>query len=188
MQSLIEDMQTDTNHPGKTVLVVSNNDDAEGLTFAKKKKIDTFSYPTTDKKNIRAFEVGSLNILLEKKVDLICLAGFMQILSSFFIKGFKKKIINIHPSILPSFKGLYTHERVLKSGSLIHGATVHQVTEKVDVGPILGQVVVAIPSQATAKSLSELLLPYEHLLYKKVLREQLTKENKVLITEGRYSA
>jgi phosphoribosylglycinamide formyltransferase-1 len=150
-----------------------------------KKKIDTFTYPATDKKNIRAFEEESLNILFKKKVDLICLAGFMQILSSFFIKGFKKKIINIHPSILPSFKGLNTHERVLKSGSLIHGATVHQVTEKVDVGPILGQAVIAIPSKADPKSLSELLLPYEHLLYKKVLRETLAKENKVLITESR---
>ena len=95
-----------------------------------------------------------------------------------------KPILNIHPSLLPSFKGLNTHQRVLKAGCLIHGATVHQITNKVDEGPILGQTIIKITKNSTAKKIEEDLLPQEHLLYKSVLREFL-KENgkKVLLTD-----
>ena len=106
----------------------------------------------------------------------------MKILSEKFIKSFSKPILNIHPSLLPSFKGLNTHQRALKAGCLIHGATVHQVTNKVDDGPILGQTLIDITTNSTVKQLEEKLLPYEHLLYKKVLREFLKESGKKILT------
>ena len=106
----------------------------------------------------------------------------MKILSEKFIKSFSKPILNIHPSLLPSFKGLNTHQRVLKAGCLIHGATVHQITNKVDEGPILGQTLIDITKNNTAKQVEEKLLPYEHLLYKEVLREFLKESGKKILT------
>ena len=106
----------------------------------------------------------------------------MKILSEKFIKSFSKPILNIHPSLLPAFKGLNTHQRALKAGCLIHGATVHQITNKVDEGPILGQTLIDITKKSTAKQLEEKLLPLEHLLYKKVLREFLKESGKKILT------
>ena len=128
------------------------------------------------------FKNSGFAVLKEKKIDIICLAGFMKILSEKFIKSFSKPILNIHPSLLPSFKGLNTHQRALKAGCLIHGATVHQITNKVDEGPILGQTLIDITKNSTAKQLEEKLLPLEHLLYKKVLREFLNKSGKKILT------
>ena len=106
----------------------------------------------------------------------------MKILSDNFIKSFSKPILNIHPSLLPSFRGLNTHQRVLEAGCLIHGATVHQITNKVDEGPILGQTLIRITENSTAKQLEEELLPKENLLYKKVLREFLKENGKKILT------
>ena len=184
MRALINDMQ-DTEHPGTPELAISNNINADGLVFCKDRGVETFVFQTEKKYQKKQFELETLCILLEKKIDLICLAGFMYILPKSFIKSFNKKILNIHPSILPAFKGLNTHERVLNIGSLIHGATVHGVTEKVDEGPIFGQAIISVPENIDAKGLASILLPYEHLLYKKVLREQLkAKGKKILIMPG----
>ena len=95
----------------------------------------------------------------------------MKILSENFIKSFSKPILNIHPSLLPLFRGLNTYQRALNAGCLIHGATVHQITKELDNGPILGQVIIKIDENATAKKMEDDLLPKEHLLYKTVLRE-----------------
>ena len=123
--------------------------------------------------------------LRKKNIDIICLAGFMKILSENFIKSFSKPILNIHPSLLPSFRGLNTYQRALNAGCLIHGATVHQITKEVDQGPILGQAIIKIAEKSTAKKIEEDLLPQEHLLYKSVLREFLKGNGrKVLLTEA----
>ena len=108
----------------------------------------------------------------------------MKILSENFINSFSKPILNIHPSLLPSFRGLNTHQRALNAGCLIHGATVHQITKEVDQGPILGQVVIKIAENSTAKKIEEDLLPQEHLLYKRVLGEFLKKNGKKILLIG----
>ena len=130
------------------------------------------------------FEEKTLHVLKEKNIDIICLAGFMKILSENFIKSFSKPILNIHPSLLPSFRGLNTYQRALNAGSLIHGATVHQITKDVDQGPILGQVIMRIAENTTAKKMEEDLLPQEHLLYKRVLREFLKRNGKKILLIG----
>ena len=184
MRALIDDMKNGRSHPGHPKLVVSNNSAAEGLVFAEKNSIETFVPNVEQNKDNSDFEEKTLRVLKEKNIDIICLAGFMKILSGNFIKSFSKPILNIHPSLLPSFRGLNTYQRALNAGSLIHGATVHQITKDVDQGPILGQVIMRIAENTTAEKMEEDLLPQEHLLYKSVLREFL-KENgkKVLLTD-----
>ena len=121
------------NFPIKIKLVISNNQNAKGLKFAKKNSIPLFVF---NSKN-RLFENQLLNLLNKHKIKLICLAGFMKILSKNFLSKFKGKIINIHPSLLPKFKGLNTYSRILKSGETITGCTVHYVNEKLDAGKII---------------------------------------------------
>ena len=182
MMALINDMKSEKDHPGQPKLVVSNNLKADGLVFAEQNSIETFAFDVEKTEDNLIFEEKTLQVLKEKNIDIICLAGFMKILSGKFIQSFSKPILNIHPSLLPSFKGLNTHERALKAGCLIHGATVHQITNKVDEGPILGQTLIDITKNSTAKQLEEKLLPLEHLLYKKVLREFLKKSGKKVLT------
>ena len=187
MGALIDDMD-DTLHPGVPELVIANNHAAEGLIFCKNKGVDTYVFYTRNESEKKRFELKTLDILKEREIDIICLAGFMCILSDFFIKAFNKKILNIHPSILPSFKGLRTHERVLSSGALIHGATVHGVTETIDNGPIFGQAIILVPQNVDAPTLANILLPFEHKLYKKVLREQLKpRGEKILILPDKFN-
>ena len=184
MRALIDDMKNKGDHPGNPKLVVSNNINAEGLVYAEQNAIETFVINTETNQDDSVFEEKLLNVLKKKNIDVICLAGFMKILSENFIKSFSKPILNIHPSLLPSFRGLNTYQRALNAGCLIHGATVHLITNEVDQGPILGQVLIKIRENSTAKRIQEDLLPQEHLLYKCVLREFL-KENgrKVLLTD-----
>ena len=181
MMALVNDMKDEKDHPGQPKLVVSNNTKADGLVFAEKNSIETFAFDIEKIEDKLIFEETTLQVLKEKNIDIICLAGFMKILSEKFIKSFSKPILNIHPSLLPSFKGLNTHQRALNAGCLIHGATVHQVTSKVDEGPILGQTLIEITKDSTAQQLEEKLLPQEHLLYKKVLREFLEESGKKIL-------
>ena len=181
MVALIKDMQNEQKHPGNPKLVISNNINAEGLVFAKQHSIETFTFNVGKNQDTSLFEEKTLQILKKKKIDLICLAGFMKILSENFIKSFSKPILNIHPSLLPSFRGLNTHQRALTAGCLIHGATVHLITKELDNGPILGQVIMKITANTTAKKMEEDLLPKEHLLYKTVLREFLKEKGRKIL-------
>jgi len=184
MRALIDDMKNWRSHPGHPKLVVSNNSAAEGLVFAEKNSIETFVPNIEQNQDNSVFEEKTLRVLKEKNIDIICLAGFMKILSDNFIKSFSKPILNIHPSLLPSFRGLNTHQRALNAGSLIHGATVHLITKDVDQGPILGQVIMRIAENTTAEKMEEDLLPQEHLLYKRVLREFLKRNGKKILLLG----
>jgi len=135
---------------------------AKGLILARKYGIPSkfFSSINTDK-----FERNSLNEIKKRKIKFICLAGFMKILSENFIKKFHHKIINIHPSLLPKFKGLDTHKRALKSNSKYSGCTVHYVSSKLDSGKIILQKKVLINKDETENSLKRKILTQEHKIY-----------------------
>jgi phosphoribosylglycinamide formyltransferase 1 len=152
----------------KISLVLSNNHKAKGLFFSKKfkiqKKIINYKIISTAEKKIS-------QLLKKNKIDLICLAGFMKILSKNFIKKFKGKIINIHPSLLPKYKGLNTHERAIKNNEKFSGCTVHYVTSKLDGGKIISQKKVKILKRDTPDSLAKRILKQEHLLYIKALNK-----------------
>ena len=147
-------------------LIISNNSKSKGLVFGKifkiKKKIFNYKNKNLDEKKI-------LLELKKNKIDLICLAGFMKILSKNFIKNFKGKILNIHPSLLPKFKGLNTHERAIKNKEKYSGCTVHFVNSKLDSGKIILQKKVKINKNETPKTLAKKILVQEHKLYPKAL-------------------
>ena len=149
-------------------LIISNNLGARGLNYAKQfninKKIINFSNPKKAEKIV-------LNELKKKKIELVCLAGFMKILSKNFIKKFEGKIINIHPSLLPKYKGLNTHRRVLINSEKYSGCTVHYVNSELDSGKIILQKKVKVFKNDTVKKLSQRILKQEHYLYPKALRK-----------------
>ena len=148
--------------------ILSNKKNAKGLYYARKfrlkKKIYEFKNRISDEKKI-------LLDLKKDKVSLICLAGFMKILSQSFIKKFKGKIINIHPSLLPKYKGLNTHERVIKNKEKFSGCTVHYVNAKLDSGKIILQKKVKISKMDTAKTLKKKILKEEHKLFPQAIKK-----------------
>ena len=156
------------NSPISIELVISNNKTAKGLKYAKKSKIEK---KIINFKNKNFAEKKILKFLYKKKINFICLAGFMKILSSYFIKNFKGKIINIHPSLLPKYKGLNTHERVIKNNDIKSGCTVHYVSQKLDSGKIIMQKIVKITKKETVKSLKKKILKKEHTLYPESIKK-----------------
>tara|TARA_B100001250_G_C19784098_1_gene783285 strand:- start:567 stop:1136 length:570 start_codon:yes stop_codon:yes gene_type:complete len=150
----------------KIKLVISNNSKAKGLFYAKKSKI---KFVVNDFKDNKISENQIIKILSKFKIDIICLAGFMKILSKKFIKNFKKPILNIHPSLLPKYKGLNTHERVLLNNEKYSGSTVHLVTSKLDSGKIIMQKKIKILKLDNIKSLEKKILKLEHKLYPKAI-------------------
>ncbi len=146
----------------KIKLIISDNYFAKGLNFAKKNKINSL---IVDYKIKKFAEKKILLSLKKNNINLICLAGYMRILSSQFIKKFGRPILNIHPSLLPKYKGLDTHKKVLKSKDKFTGATVHLVNSKLDAGKIILQKKVRIYKKDTEKSLSKRVLKIEHKLY-----------------------
>ena len=152
----------DYKFPIKINLVISNNKDAKGLYEAKKYSIPFKIIPHKNKKR---FERESLLIIKEKKINFICLAGFLKILSNDFIKKFGNKIVNIHPSLLPRFKGLNTHKRVLKNRERHSGCTVHFVSPDLDSGKIIMQKKILIKKNETESSLQKKILNLEHKIY-----------------------
>ena len=152
-------------------LVISNKCKANGLNYAKKYKINK---KVINYKNIKNAEKNILNELKRNKIDLICLAGFMKILSKKFIKKFSKPIINIHPSLLPKYKGLNTHSRAIKNKDKYSGATVHIVNEKLDSGKIIIQERVKILKSDKEKTLKKKVQKIEHRIYPKAIVKLLT--------------
>jgi formyltetrahydrofolate-dependent phosphoribosylglycinamide formyltransferase len=150
------------------VLIISDNPKAKGLKFGKKFKIlnKVFNF-----KNKIIAEKKIISEINNKKIKLICLAGFMKILSRNFIKSFKGKILNIHPSLLPKYKGLNTHKRAISNNEKYSGCTVHFVNSRLDSGKIILQKKVKISKLDTAKSLSKKILIQEHKLYPKAIRK-----------------
>ena len=161
LKSLIKSSR-DCNFPIKIELIISNNIKAKGLEFAKKYNIPFkfFAY-----NNQKKFERNSLCEIRKRKIKFLCLAGFMKVLSENFIRNFGHKIINIHPSLLPKFKGLNTHKRVLKSKAKYSGCTVHFVSPALDSGKIILQKRVLICKNETENSLKEKILRQEHKIY-----------------------
>ena len=154
--------------PIKISLIVSSNKKAKGLNFADKYKINKKIY---DFDNIKKSESLTLKQLKINNINLICLAGFMKILSPNFIKKFKGIILNIHPSLLPKYKGLNTHERVLQNKEKYSGCTVHYVNSRLDSGKIILQAKVKISKKDTSSSLKKKILKQEHLLYRKAINK-----------------
>ena len=146
----------------KIKLVVSNNSNAKGLEYAKKFKIKK---KIINYKNLINSEIRILNNLNKENINIICLAGFMRILTANFIKKFKGKIINIHPSLLPKYKGLNTHQRALDNKEKYSGCTVHFVNSTLDAGKIILQKKVRIKKLDTPKTLAKRILIQEHKLY-----------------------
>ena len=168
MVQLIKSM--DDNHPAFPSIVISNKPNAAGI-----KKAHDLGIPTQiinenfEKSNCIDFEAELTEILNRYEVKIICLAGFMRILSKDFIDVFKGRILNIHPSLLPKYKGLNTHARAIAAKDKFSGCSVHLVTAELDGGPILAQSKVTIEKTETAETLSSKVLKKEHLLYPEVL-------------------
>ena len=156
------------NSPISIELIISDNPKAKGLKFGKIFKISNkvFNY-----KNKIIAEKKIISEITNKKIKLICLAGFMRILSKNFIKRFKGKILNIHPSLLPKYKGLNTHQRAISNNEKYSGCTVHFVNSRLDSGKIILQKKVKISKFDTAKSLANKILIQEHKLYPKAIRK-----------------
>ena len=162
LKNLIKFSKTN-NSPIKISIVISNNKRAYGIRYAKKNKIKIKIIDFSKKREINDL----LKILKFNNIRLICLAGFLRILSKDFIKSFKGKIINIHPSLLPKYKGLNTHERVLENNEKFTGCSVHFVNEKLDGGKIILQKKIKIFKKDSLKSLKNRVLKEEYKLYPK---------------------
>ena len=156
------------NSPILIKLIVSNNPNAKGLIYAKKAKINKYIISF---KNKKISEKKLLKKLLSNNINLICLAGFMKILSGYFIKNFTKPILNIHPSLLPKYKGLNTHKRVIKNKEKYSGSTVHLVNAKLDSGKIILQKEIKISKNENETSLERKVLKIEHKLYPKAIEK-----------------
>ena len=154
--------------PIEVNLIVSNNLKAKGLKFAKLYKIKKKVY-NYDKKKISEKKI--LKDLKSNDIKLICLAGFMKILSKDFIRKFKGKILNIHPSLLPKYKGLNTHHRAIQNKEKYSGCTVHLVNSKLDSGKIILQKKVKLSKEETPSSLQKKILKHEHILYPRAIRK-----------------
>lgn len=146
-------------------LVISNRPNAKGLLFAEAEGVRTLVIDHKAYADQEAFEAALDEVLRREGIDTVCLAGFMRILSPWFVERWRDKLLNIHPSLLPAFKGLETHERALAAGVRVHGCTVHLVRPELDSGPILVQGVVPVCHDDTADRLAERVLSVEHQCY-----------------------
>jgi phosphoribosylglycinamide formyltransferase-1 len=169
MRALARDMTGD--HPARPALVLSNNAEAGGIAWARDRGlataiVDHRAYGT----DRSAFEAEIASRLAPHAIDIICLAGFMRVLTAGFVTDWQGRMLNIHPSLLPKYRGLHTHARALAAGDHEAGCTVHEVTAELDGGPILGQARVAVHPGDTPESLAARVLTQEHILYPKVLR------------------
>ena len=182
LQALIEACAKD-DFPAEIVKVFSNVPDAYGLERAKKAGIDTMVINHRDFESREAFDEKLHAEITASGAKLICLAGFMRILDARFVNRWKNRMLNIHPSLLPAFRGLHTQERALEAGVRFSGCTVHFVNPELDDGPIINQAVIAINPDETAETLAERVLALEHIIYPQALK--LVAEGRVRVANNR---
>lgn len=175
LQSLIDACATE-DYPAEIALVVSNIDGAQGLQRAQAAGIPTTVISHKDFKSRESFDASMTEAITRLDVDLLCLAGFMRILSHGFVNHWRDRLINIHPSLLPSFKGLDVQQRAIDAGVRFSGCTVHYVRPDMDTGPVIAQAVVPIHSDDDASVLAGRILEREHIIYPMAVR---------MIAEGR---
>lgn len=180
LESIIRSIETNYIKEAQIVVVISDNRDAQGLLRAEKQGIETIVIETKDFSTKQGYEEKLIETLQKLNIDLIVLAGFMRVLSSYFVRHFKWRIMNIHPALLPAFAGLQAQRQAVDSGVRFSGCTVHFVTEKVDKGPIIIQAVVPVYVEDTEDTLSQRILQYEHKIYPKAIK--MYAEGKLEIT------
>lgn len=181
MEAIIRAAQ-DEKWPAKIVAVVSNRADASGLQYAAEHGIPAIVVPHKDYATREAFDAALQSRIDEFSPDLLVLAGFMRVLTSRFVAHYAGRMLNIHPSLLPSFVGLATHRQALAAGVTIHGATVHFVTADLDHGPIVAQATVPVLPDDTETTLAARVLEQEHIIYPRVIRAFV--EGRVSLTDG----
>jgi phosphoribosylglycinamide formyltransferase-1 len=183
MAALIEAAK-DKNYPAEIALVLSNRPDAAGLDVARVAGIATEVVDHTVFGKDRAVFDGAMQAILEAQgIDIVCLAGFMRLLTPAFVEHWRGRMINIHPALLPAFKGLDTHKRAIAAGAKIHGATVHFVVPEMDAGPIIAQGAVAVHTDDSEAELAARVLAVEHRIYPLALK--LLAEGRIRIENGR---
>ena len=182
MVALIEAAKA-ADYPAAIVLVLSNNPDAAGLAFAREAGIATAVVDHRPFKDDRAAFERALDAQLQAhRADFVCLAGFMRLLTADFVRRWSGRMLNIHPALLPMFKGLHTHRRALDAGVREHGATVHFVVPEMDSGPIVLQGSVPVNAGDTEESLAQRVLGVEHRIYPQALR--MVAEGRAKFTPG----
>ena len=168
MQAIIDAAKSES-YPAEIVVVISNNPDAAGLEYAAAAGIETEVVNHRDYETREAFEQALDSTLRLYDTRIVCLAGFMRILTPWFTERWRDLLLNIHPSLLPAFKGLHTHERALENGVRIHGCTVHYVRPEMDDGPIIGQAAVPVLPGDTPETLAARVVSAEHKLYRQCI-------------------
>lgn len=169
LKALIKATQR-ADYPAEIVLVISNRPGAKGLKHAHAGGIASQVIDHTEYAERAAFEQALTKALQAKGVELVCLAGFMRILNPEFVNAWRNRLINIHPSLLPAYKGLHTHQRVLEDGARLTGCTVHFVRPETDDGPIIIQAAVPVLTDDTEETLAARVLAYEHKVYPEAVR------------------
>lgn len=183
MAALIEAAKAPA-YPAEIALVLSNIADAGGLDTARKAGIETAVIDHKPfGKDRAAFDRAMHDVLIAHNIDLVCLAGFMRLLTPDFVALWTERMLNIHPALLPAFKGLDTHKRALEAHAKVHGATVHFVVPEMDAGPIIMQGAVAVRTDDTESTLSARVLKVEHAIYPAALK--LVAEGRVTVVDGR---
>lgn len=170
LQALIDAAKA-PDYPAEIHFVLSNKADAYGLTRAAQAGIKTIVLNHQDYPTREAFDQAMSEALRAQKTELICMAGFMRILSTAFVEEWAGKLINIHPSLLPAYKGMHTHQRVLEAGEKHHGATVHWVTAELDSGETIAQATLDILPTDTAETLQQRVHALEHQIYPQALKK-----------------
>jgi len=190
LQALIDDLHggadAQAHSPARICAVISNRSDAYGLERAKAAGIATHVLDHTSFTDREQFDTALMALIDSCQPQLVLLAGFMRILSGAFVRHYEGRLLNIHPSLLPKYKGLHTHQRALDAGDLHHGCTVHFVTEELDGGPLVVQAVVPVRSDDTTQTLANRVHAQEHQIYPLAVRWfatgdlQLTREGAML--------
>lgn len=181
LQSLI-DATADPDYPAEIALVISNRPKAKGIEHAAKAGVKVTVVDHKDFESREEFEAALNDALRLAEVNFVCLAGFMRILTQEFVNNWRGRLVNIHPSLLPAFRGLHVHERMIDAGVKVAGCTVHFVSPDMDAGPIIGQAALPVTPGETPESLADRILELEHRLYPACVR--LIIENKARLSGG----